>query len=147
MRKDEIIGKKLYYKEAKLGDIVDIRRNPLGSHHEVAVVETSRNDFKVAPASYLRPVADRYEFTSDRALLDGFPSLSNKEIENDSDKLKEAIQEHYGSPESWDEDKMAKNERKDQGYMGANAAHNRGAPGNESLKDKVDYDKITGKDD
>ena len=146
MTDEEIVGKKIYYREAQLGKVVSTKH--VFGNKQIAVIElTTKNNFKAIPLSYIEAVADQLQFKGDRMIIDRFPKLSSREIENNPDKVKDALTEHYGEPQYWDKPKTGFSSGKDDAYMGSSQITDQEPVDNESLKGKVDFDSIRhGKD-
>jgi hypothetical protein len=151
MRDQEIRGKKIFYREAELGKVVEIKN--AFSAKKVAIIEVENNSFKAVPLEFINPVADRLQFSSDRSIIDAFPKLGSRDVENDPEKLKQAIREHYGEPQSWQNSKSDFDSKKEEAYMGSSQITDQEPSGtfskkvDKSLNEEMDYDKINrGKD-
>lgn len=138
--KKELIGRKLYHKENKVGKITDVLKDPFNGKHKVAVVKTGMNNYKAAPMLYIEPVEDRCIFLRDEALLDNFPKMSMKNFE-DTKEFQENLTQHYGKPENWSLQEKIDSD-KDDSYMGSSQVSNEAPDDNTSLKDKMDYDDL-----
>lgn len=137
---NELIGKKLYAKENKIGEIVDVKKDPFGGKHDLAIIKTGMNNYKVTPVLYLEQLEDRYNFLRDPALIDNFPKMSLRDIE-DEEQLKTNLTEHYGEPTYWTRQETIDSDKDDR-YMGSSQTTNQAPPGNTTLKDEMDYDDL-----
>ncbi|MGK7392141.1 MAG: hypothetical protein ACNS60_17445 [Candidatus Cyclobacteriaceae bacterium M2_1C_046] len=137
---NELKGKNLYAKEEKIGEIVDVKKDPFKGEHEVAIVKTGMNNYKAAPVLYLQSIQDRCEFRRDPALIENFPKMSMRDFE-DEKQFQNNLTENYGKPDYWSSNERMDSDKNDR-YMGSSQTTNQATSGNTTLKDEMDYDDL-----
>lgn len=140
MRDQEIVGKKIFNRETEIGKVVDTKK--VSPATKVAIVDVGNNSFKAVPLEFIDEVADRLSFSGHKSLINNSPSLTSRDIENNPDKLKQIIAQHFGEPDNWQNRNDEFDASKGDAYMGSHQITDQEPSDNRSLKEEMDYDKI-----